>query len=383
VIEFGSDVEFAQNTNINVTVQPSGGDFTTINDALEYLTKTYLPSYKQNGITATITLDGFLGGGGTFINDQIAIVGIDLSWITITASTVQQVSKLSWSQTYGDLKPMFYAKNGSLPVIDVLFRVSNYNIPETDDNLRWFIALDNSRAEITTGSGVDNSPAGAHLINNSLLTAADAVITDYWFSGGINASNSTVLADRINLSNGLVLPISASDSRVIMNEADLTGLSTAVFDVQRTVLDLDDADIATTHTGISYSAAESSDLFMSRVNITSGGRMSIRYNCRITINNASIVGFAGAAQPLIGILYSSSLAMESTTIQNTYSGGTRFGIAFTGARGDVTGGNVIADTKLSINQGSIVSLDQLNSIAPSDTNIANFNQITAFGIIFK
>ena len=74
-------------TNVTVTVG-SGGDFATINEALEYLVKTYYPIYKASAGTVSATiylLSGFV------MAEQVYVADLDLSWITIDGEDVETV----------------------------------------------------------------------------------------------------------------------------------------------------------------------------------------------------------------------------------------------------------------------------------------------------
>lgn len=99
-----------------------GGDFSTINDALNYLSMFY-PLYKSKGIKCEIQiLDG------TIINEQIKVERIDLSYITITsanANNTVQVDVTGWTGVTHDTRnnrPFFSGENGArLPAIKCLF----------------------------------------------------------------------------------------------------------------------------------------------------------------------------------------------------------------------------------------------------------------------
>ena len=75
-------------TNITVTVG-SGGQFSTINQALGYLSGFY-PMYKKSGITATINLKA-----GFVMAEQVLVSGIDLGWITITGEDSETIALFS------------------------------------------------------------------------------------------------------------------------------------------------------------------------------------------------------------------------------------------------------------------------------------------------
>jgi len=112
--------------DITVTVG-STGDYTTINEALEYLTKTYSSTYKSNGIKAEVQLqDGYV------IEEQLLFDGVDLSWVTLSSlntsvdypSGKHLVNRSALTTEFTDTDygltsyPVFGAKNGaSSPVL--------------------------------------------------------------------------------------------------------------------------------------------------------------------------------------------------------------------------------------------------------------------------
>ena len=71
-----------------VVVVGEGGDFPTINAAMQYLSRFY-PKYKYGGINALIRIKR-----GTIINEQILVVGADYSWMTITYEGYDPDSKV-------------------------------------------------------------------------------------------------------------------------------------------------------------------------------------------------------------------------------------------------------------------------------------------------
>lgn len=76
----------AKKVSVDITVTVgTGGDFATINEALEALSKLY-PTYKLGGIAATINmLAGFV------MAEQVIINAIDLSWITLIGEDAETI----------------------------------------------------------------------------------------------------------------------------------------------------------------------------------------------------------------------------------------------------------------------------------------------------
>ncbi len=79
-----NDAVTALSTNITVNVG-AGQTYTTINQALEYLSGFY-PMYKKSGFTATINLKA-----GFVMAEQVLVSGIDLGWITIVGEDAETI----------------------------------------------------------------------------------------------------------------------------------------------------------------------------------------------------------------------------------------------------------------------------------------------------
>jgi hypothetical protein len=110
-LTLGSEVTIGDNTDRTVTVG-SGGDFSTLNLALESLSRT-VPAYKSGGFEAKIQLLS-----GYIETERIRVSNIDLSWIRIVAqgdatiSIEPAASMIDWLTVDG---------GGSSPIIDASF----------------------------------------------------------------------------------------------------------------------------------------------------------------------------------------------------------------------------------------------------------------------
>ena len=161
-IDGGTNWELAPTlvqSDITVTVG-TGGDYPTINAALEYLSKLQ-PVYDSAGITATINLlTGFT------MAEQVLVRGLDLGWVTITgadAETTITNTALTTDFTtadYGsDSYPAFgVSKGGVLPRIGQLFR---FDVANVGGNKHGIMVIDaGSSADVLAGAGVND--AGTH-----------------------------------------------------------------------------------------------------------------------------------------------------------------------------------------------------------------------------
>jgi hypothetical protein len=213
-----------QAADILVTVG-TGGDYPTINAALEYLSKLQ-PVYDSAGITATINLlTGFT------MAEQVLVRGLDLGWITITgadAETTITNTALTTNFTtadYGfDAYPAFGAsKGGVLPRIDQLFRFDVANVG--DSKLGIMAVGAGSSADVFAGAGVNDAGAHGILADRSSTINASGANTSGAGTYGIYATKgSTINADSADASGAGDRGIYAARGSTINAEgADASG----------------------------------------------------------------------------------------------------------------------------------------------------------------
>ena len=175
----------------------SGGQYTTINAALEYAVKKYYPIFLSGGTKPRVTIQL---QAGFVMAEQVLVESLDLSWITITgvdAETVINRSALttSWGHGY----PAFGVMNGGfLPIIGQLF---NMDTSGTASDRHGILAYSNSRAIVLNGCGVKN--AGSHGIfayRSSLINANGADVSGTRDYGICAIHSSTINADGANAS---------------------------------------------------------------------------------------------------------------------------------------------------------------------------------------
>ena len=98
-------------SGISVSVGPSGSDYTTINDAIDYLQSNYYPAYEKNAdYTARIVLDS-----NYVMEEQVLINGVDLGWIEIHCNNVLEAKSITSIDTGSfyvtiDTVDYYYAK---------------------------------------------------------------------------------------------------------------------------------------------------------------------------------------------------------------------------------------------------------------------------------
>lgn len=203
-------------SSLTVTVGP-GGDYSTINAALEYLSK-YQPIYKSAGITATINLlPGFV------MAEQVLVRGLDMGWVTITgddAETIIDHTVLTTDFTtadYGfDSFPAFgVSKGGMLPRIGQLFR---FSVAGVGGNKHGIMAIGASRADILNGCGVEDAGReGIYACNASAINAIGAIATGA-FDGIFAKGSSNIYAANADASGSSNNGIYASGGAFISAE---------------------------------------------------------------------------------------------------------------------------------------------------------------------
>jgi hypothetical protein len=220
-----------QAAGILVTVG-TGGDYPTINAALEYLSKLQ-PVYDFAGITATINLLTEFT-----MAEQVLVRGLDLGWITITgadAETTITNTALTADFTtadYGfDSYPAFgVSKGGVLPRIDQLFRFDVANVGDIKHGIMAVGA--GSSADVFAGAGVNDAGAYGILADRGSTINADEANASGAGTYGIYAyRGSTINADGANASDAGSTGISAYRGSTInadganASDAGSTGIS--------------------------------------------------------------------------------------------------------------------------------------------------------------
>jgi hypothetical protein len=202
--------------NVSVTVG-TGGDFSTLNSAIEYLSRRYQPIYKKAGVKATINmLAGFV------MAEQVLVHGLDLSWITIDGADVQTTITHTALTTnfsladYGfNAYPAFgVSKGGALPKIAALFIFSASGV--LGDKHGILAVGAGSRAEIAPNCGVKN--AGSHGIaasHGAIINAYQANVSGAGENGIHAAHGAVVNALEVDASNCLINGVNAVYGAVV------------------------------------------------------------------------------------------------------------------------------------------------------------------------
>ena len=201
--------------NITVTVG-SGGQYPTINAALEYLSGLY-PLYKATGVTATINLlTGFV------MNEQVLVRGLNLGWVTITgvdAETTITHTALTTNFTSADYGFASYpafgvSKGGVLPRINQLFA---FNVAGVGGEKHGIMTVGaGSSADITANKGVRLAGTiGIYAVYGSTINAQSANASGAGSVGIYAVTGSTINAQSANASGAGASGIVATNSSTI------------------------------------------------------------------------------------------------------------------------------------------------------------------------
>lgn len=216
-----------KSTNITVNVG-AGQTYTTINQALEYLSGFY-HMYKKSGITATINLKA-----GFVMEEQVLVSGIDLGWITIVgedAETIITHTALTIAFN-GTHYPSFGVdKGGTSPVIGQLFRFNVAKVGGDKHGLMTFGA--GSSADVLDGKGFIGAGSVGILAARSSTINANGANCSGAGANGIYATECSIINAYIAIiqdqSTGTARISAAFGSHIQANNIITTGGTTPIF----------------------------------------------------------------------------------------------------------------------------------------------------------
>ncbi len=198
-----------KSTNITVNVG-SGQTYTTINQALEYLSGFY-PMYKQSGIIATINLKA-----GFVMAEQVLVSGIDLGWIIIVGEDAETIITHTALTTgfYGEYPAFGVDKGGTSPVIGQLFR---FNVEKVGGNKHGIMTVGaGSSASVLADKGfIGAGTSGIYAYSCSTVTAVGANCSNAGTYGILAETGSTISANGANCSNAGHIGMYAVESSTI------------------------------------------------------------------------------------------------------------------------------------------------------------------------
>lgn len=212
-------VQLVRETSIEVTVG-SGGDFATINAAIESLTRRSR-IHTAAGWEAVITLQS-----GFVMEEQVMIDGLNLGWIKIEAvDAVTTISRAALTTTVASYQPAFGVIRGQLPTIRCLFNMDTSGVPAEQSGIQ---VRPGGIAYIDTGCGITNATArGLHCIEARVW--AEGSIWDGAGNVGARIGNMSHASLRNASFVGCATGIAASGgSSVSAQMCDFDGCATGV-----------------------------------------------------------------------------------------------------------------------------------------------------------
>lgn len=207
--------------NITVTVG-SGGDFSTINQALDSVTSLYMPKYISGyGVhkVTIVLLSNFV------MNEQVFVDSIDLSWITIIGEGVETNINPSAITRYSstvDGMPVFLANNGGfLPIIGQLFNFGTTG----GGGKHGIVVCNNSRAIILPNCGLKGAiNSTIYALKSSIINANGAIATGSLYFNIMAVDNSTINANGAIATGSAGIGITAKEGSFINAQgADASG----------------------------------------------------------------------------------------------------------------------------------------------------------------
>ena len=185
-----TDFQATSSRSTNITVNVGAGQtYTTINQALEYLSGFY-PLYKKSGITATINLKA-----GFVMNEQVLVSGLNLGWITIVGEDAETIiTHTALTTIFNGACPAFGVdKGGTSPGIGQLFRLNVEKVGGEKHGLYAFGA--GSSADVLSRKGfIGAGTCGIYANAGSTINAYGANASNAGAYGIYANSGSTIHA---------------------------------------------------------------------------------------------------------------------------------------------------------------------------------------------
>ncbi len=198
----------------------TGGQFTTINEALAFATKKY-PVYVSATVLPRVTINLLTGFE---MAEQVIGDGQDLSWITISSVDAEvTIVRSALTVANADSRfATFTAQNGGFtPIINVLFNMDTSGTATDRDGLE---AFNNSRAIILSGKGFKNcATVGLYANLNAIVNAEGANASGAGNRGVWARESSIINAKSVNASNSSLNCIESDGSYINARDAIATG----------------------------------------------------------------------------------------------------------------------------------------------------------------
>ena len=366
--------------NMTVTVG-DGGDFPTINAALENIVALYYPKYISGRNCPRVTihlLPCFV------MSEQVFVESLDLSWITIEGEDVETVinrAALSIPYVTGEGRPAFAAINGGfLPIIGQLFNMDTSSVGAGRSGI---VVYNNSRAIILPDCGIKNAGSdhsyGILATRSSIVNANSTIFSGTGGSGICATQGSTINANNADASGASEFCIAATQGSTInASSANASGSGMRnIYAKQNSTIDASSAD-ASGASEYCIAAIQNSTINANSANASGSGMRNI-YAMQGSTINANNADASGASEYCIAAMQGSTINASSANA----SGSGKYGIA-------ASYGSIInaynADASeagidyygIIVTHGSII-----NACGATGTLSQTKNTITISGIIFK
>jgi len=205
--------------NITVTVG-DGGDFPTINAALESVVALYYPKYIANNKCPRVIINLL---PGFVMSEQVVVKSLDLSWIKITGvdeeTIINRSALINW---FGNGIPAFTViEGGFLPIINQLFNMDSSGDAEYKTGI---MVYENSRAIVSYGCGIKNAGhSGIFAGRSSIISIFGANCSNAGFSGIYANEGSVVNANMVKIMNCYNGIYAERGARINAYKANITG----------------------------------------------------------------------------------------------------------------------------------------------------------------
>lgn len=276
-----------------VTVGASGADFTTINDALNELSRykqLYVKTNDAGNSKAKILLkSGFIAA------EQININGVDFGWVDIVSEDEEVViSRAALTTKIGRWYPFIRCKSGTIPSIKTLFRMDATGTATE----RVALYMINSAGFIEVRAGFKNAAVRAvDLTQTSSLCASGGIFTG---AGGVAirpATGSSVFLQYADLSNSVAGLSCGSGASVAAEGLIATNCATTAVEVQGGCnVELSDSDLSGAGSFGLY-AHKASVVGAANLLIDGGGGYGVYADngATVDLSSATVKGCAGVA----------------------------------------------------------------------------------------
>ncbi len=274
-----------KSTNITVNVG-AGQTYTTINQALEYLSGFY-PMYKKSGVTATINLKA-----GFVMAEQVLVSGIDLGWITIVGEDAETIITHTALTTdfYGNFPAFGVDKGGISPIIGQLFK---FNVEKVGGNKHGLMTIGaGSSANVLSGKGFIGAGAiGIYANTGSTISAHSANCSNAGAIGILANAGSTISAYSADCSNAGTYGIYANDgSTISAYSADCSNAgSVGIYAVNGSTINAHSAIIQNQTTGSSRVAISAGSHILATGINTTGGTIPVFSQAVNTLTGNGII----------------------------------------------------------------------------------------------